>query len=610
MGTAAAPNPTSLTVNGKVHGGQQAVVGALIQLYVVGSGGNGSAASPLLNTAVTSDSNGEFSITGDYTCPSATSQVYLVATQGNPGSGTNAALAMMTALGSCGNLSPSQFIWINEITTVAAAWALAPFEQDIAHIGSSSTNSTGLANAFLDAQLIADTSTGDVPTLASNLTTETGKIYALADAVAACINSNGAGSPGCSALFGAATPSGGSAPANTWDAVMNVVKNPGNNVAGVYGAIGSTPPFATTLTSAPSDWTLSLTVTGGGLNTPEGLAADSQGNIWVSDDSGIVSAFSPQGTPMSSTGFGSANTTEAYGLAIDHNDNVWVTIAEYPQYANSKGSLEEFSGVLSGSALGTATYIYSDTFDYPSAIAIDNTDGNILVGNYFVNTSVQPNTTNLVIFNPSANTFTSVDTGNDVGVSVGVAADTAQGAWITSDNGTGSGAHVNSSGTVVFSTECCGSTDSVALDSAGNVWLADSEDSDASGDSGGAITELASNGTTEQAFITGGGINVPGHIAIDANQNLWVTNFHAPPGSGLNVESFTELSGVNSGSPGTPISPSTGYGLDADLLVPFSLAIDASGNIWISNTGGNSLVMFFGMAAPTLTPMTNTPQAP
>src|ERR1700761_8765851 len=88
MGTAAAPNPTPLTVSGKVHGGQQAVVGAQIQLYVAGNAGNGSAASPLLNAAVSTDSNGEFSITGDYTCPSSTSQVYIVATQGNPGLGS------------------------------------------------------------------------------------------------------------------------------------------------------------------------------------------------------------------------------------------------------------------------------------------------------------------------------------------------------------------------------------------------------------------------------------------------------------------------------------------------------------------------------------------
>ena len=615
MGTAAGPIPVPLTVNGKVHGGQQAVVGAQIQLYVAGNSGNGSAASPLLNTTVTSGDDGSFSITGDYSCPSSTSQVYLVATQGNPGlgsGGNNPALAMMAALGSCGNLSPTQFIWINEVTTVAAAWTLAPFETAIDHIGASSTNSIGLANAFLNAQLIADTSSGNVATLPSNLTTETGKIYALADAVAACINSNGAGSPGCSALFSAATPSGGTAPTNTWDAVMNVVKNPGNPtlVAGVYSAIGSTPPFATSLTQAPNDWTLSLTVTGGGLNTPESLGVDSQGNIWAVDYAGMASAFSPQGTPYSSTGYGQANATESFGLAIDSSDNAWTTVGEYPGHSNgqTKGSVEKFLGASSGASMGTVTDYSDNSINYPWAIAIDNTDGDVLIANYYINLTV--NSTNLVVLDPSAGTYTPVNTGSDIGVPVAVAPDTAHGAWITSSNGSGSAAHVDSNGNIVFSTECCGSTDSVALDSAGNVWLADSENSDEAGDSGGAITEIGSDGTIEQEFITGGGISVPSHIAIDSAQNLWIVNFHVPSNSGATSESFSELSGANSSSPGTPLSPSTGYGLDADLLVPYSLAIDASGDIWVSNTGGNSLVMFFGMAAPTKTPMPVTPQAP
>src|ERR1700751_6347093 len=89
MGTIAAPDPVPLTVNGRVHGGQQPVAGAHIQLYVAGNAGNGSASSPLLNTTVSSGSDGTFSITGDYSCPSATAQVYLVATQGNPGVGSS-----------------------------------------------------------------------------------------------------------------------------------------------------------------------------------------------------------------------------------------------------------------------------------------------------------------------------------------------------------------------------------------------------------------------------------------------------------------------------------------------------------------------------------------
>jgi hypothetical protein len=105
--------------SGSVHGGQQPVVGATIQLYTVGTTADGSAATPLLTSTVTSDSTGSFTITGLYSCTGAT-QVYIVATGGNPGlSTTNPNIALMAALGSCSALTPSTFININELTTVA-----------------------------------------------------------------------------------------------------------------------------------------------------------------------------------------------------------------------------------------------------------------------------------------------------------------------------------------------------------------------------------------------------------------------------------------------------------------------------------------------------------
>ncbi len=616
MGTSAAPDPLQLTVNGQVHGGQQPVVGAHIELYVAGSSGNGSASSSLLTTPVLSGSSGTFSITGDYSCPSPTAQVYLVATGGNPGlgsGGNNPALAMMAPLGACGNLSPTQFITINEVTTVAAAWALAPFTQGISHIGASSTNARGLANAFLDAQLITDTAKGTTATLPSNLVTEPGKIYALADAIASCINSDGG--TGCSPLFSAATPSGGSAPNNTWDAVINIVKNPGNNVAGVFTAIGPQPPFATTLTKAPNDWTLSLTVTGGGMvagtgsladESPETLAVDSQGNVWVGDHGGILSAFSPQGTPLSgSSGFGSANAGEAYGLAIDPSDNVWLTLAEAGSHNSTKGSLEKFTGVSSGSGLGTSTIFTDNSLDYPYAVAVDN-NGNLFAANFFVLGSA----TNMTSFNPTTNTWTAIPTSSQIGFSVALAVDPAHGAWLAGGSGTDSVEHNDANGNLVFETDCCGAISAVALDAAGNVWLGDTLNTSSEGGDNGAVTELAPDGSTLHDFITTGGISHPSHLAIDAAQNVWITNLHSPSDSGLRNQTISELAGSNSSSPGTALSPSTGYGLDANLLLPYALAVDPSGNIWVSNTGGASLVMFFGMAAPTKTPFLVKPQAP
>ena len=146
-------------MRGTVHGGQQPVVGATMQLYATGSApgaaGYGSAATPLITgTTVTTGPGGAFNITDDYTCPSMNTPVYLVATGGNSGFTSNPAIALMAALGPCGNLSGPTNVSINELTTVASVYALSPFmkgtTQAYASIGTSTGNALGLNNAMAD----------------------------------------------------------------------------------------------------------------------------------------------------------------------------------------------------------------------------------------------------------------------------------------------------------------------------------------------------------------------------------------------------------------------------------------------------------------------------
>lgn len=64
-------------------GGQQPINQATIQLYAAGKTGYGSAypytagTSLLGNHVVTTSGEGDFNITGDYTCPSASAEVYI-----------------------------------------------------------------------------------------------------------------------------------------------------------------------------------------------------------------------------------------------------------------------------------------------------------------------------------------------------------------------------------------------------------------------------------------------------------------------------------------------------------------------------------------------------
>lgn len=152
-GTAVVSEATGqLRLKGGVHGGQQPVVGATIQLMAAGTSGYGGNAVPLLTSTVTTDAGGMFTITGEYTCPSGTTQVYLLATGGNPGlpgNQTNPDLALMTGLGACGDLTASTFIAVNEVTTVATAYALAGYMTGVTQLSSSGTPRAqqGLENA-------------------------------------------------------------------------------------------------------------------------------------------------------------------------------------------------------------------------------------------------------------------------------------------------------------------------------------------------------------------------------------------------------------------------------------------------------------------------------
>src|ERR1700721_4475698 len=69
---------TAVALTGSVHGGQQPVSGATIQLYAAGTDGDGSVALPLLSSTVKTDSNGSFTIPPSYDGPSAFSRVYVL----------------------------------------------------------------------------------------------------------------------------------------------------------------------------------------------------------------------------------------------------------------------------------------------------------------------------------------------------------------------------------------------------------------------------------------------------------------------------------------------------------------------------------------------------
>ena len=260
--TASSPQAAAV-LQGSVHGGQQPVSGATIQLYGVGTTADKSAATTLLTAPVLTDGNGNFSITGLYSCTGVT-QVYITATGGIPGGSLpNPNLAMMTALGACSSLTATTQIAIDENTTVAATSALLPYMSSYAAVGSGTSDAAAMTQAFALASQYVSPSSGQAPGqgIPAGYRAPISLINTLGNIISACINSTG-GTAGdntnCGNLFTLATPSGGTAPTDTIGALLNIAATPQLNTATLFNLSPAAGPFQPSLSSAPSSFQLVL----------------------------------------------------------------------------------------------------------------------------------------------------------------------------------------------------------------------------------------------------------------------------------------------------------------------------------------------------------------
>lgn len=591
-------------LSGVVHGGQQAVAGAQVYLYAAGSAGYGSAATSLLNTSVkgvstdgsgngyvTTDTSGNFGITGNWSCVNGTDQVYILALGGNPGLGNgvnNTALALMAALGTCSSLvSTYPYIVIDEVTTVASVWALRPFTSDATHIGASSTNAAGLANAFAQVPNIVSIATGLAlaKTPAANGTVPQSKINTLANILAPCVNSTGGASTACGRLFSTATPSGKSQAADTIAAALCIAQNPGHRVSALFEMSMASASFQPQLSSAPNDWILFVTLTSGGLNGPTSLATDGSGNLWVANYFGVVSAFSPIGAPLSSTGYTGNGLNETFGTAIDTSNNLWFANEQSTGGVNSNlGTITVLNS--SGQPLSGSSGYHAGGIYFPIGVTADP-NGNMWVVNY--------GNSKVTLLNKSGASLSGTTGwgGTSLAFPVALAVDSNHNAWVANQSGN-TITKISADGSTNTVITCCDGASGIATDQSNNVWVANYY--------GDSISEVSSRGVLLLGGITGGGVLHPQGIAVDGAGTIWVANYRG--------NSISEVSGASSDSPGAFLSPASGFGADASLLEPYALALDASGNAWISNFGNDTVTQFVGVATPIKTPFAGPPSLP
>jgi hypothetical protein len=285
----------SPAVTGTVMSGQRPVRSATVFLYATGSRGYGSEAKLLNNlngVTTTTDDSGRFSITGTGACPFPSSLLYVVARGGNAGGGENPNLAFVSSVGPCSRPHGVQAEVVNEVTTVASAYALSRFMQDGEHVGAPLENAGGivLAEGTIDDLVNRATGRARAQTKSGSGNSPNTRINALANFLHRCAATGGGragdGSP-CGELFSIA---GGSATKDTLRAVRYIARHANgaelpNDLNRLTQRAG---PFEPAIGQHEADWRLTLEFPysePGAAQSPEKPStdqwSDAAGNRWV-----------------------------------------------------------------------------------------------------------------------------------------------------------------------------------------------------------------------------------------------------------------------------------------------------------------------------------------
>jgi hypothetical protein len=610
--TIAKPQPPS----GVVLHGQVPIAGAHVYLFAANTTGYGNPSVSLLEPSLTgaSDqigayvvtaSDGSFALTGDYTC-TANTQVYVYAQGGDAGFGDNAASGLLAVLGNCpasGSFSAvTSTITVNEVSTIAAAYAMAGFATDALHVSSSGTAlaQTGIANAFANASNLAAPSTGTALTTtpSSNGVVPQSEINTLANILAACVGAANASS--CSMLFENATADGtttGAQPTDTATAAINIAHHPGINVAALYALASASSAFNPALTTQPNDFAIELVFTvpnedtDGAVTGSHPIAIDGDGNVWVVDafHSNVIKLASSGAFLSPAAGYTGGGLSTPQSIAIDTAGNAWIANYTYLESTQQPGgTVVEFSNA--GALLSPSTGFGPFAPSYMFSVAIDAA-GNAWFpyGNGVAGLSNSGSIIVAVANPPGA-------AGDGAGIS-GTAIDAGGNIWGALPFGSAFFNEFSSSGAIVnpptagqFS---CGAAfepeqgpAGVAIDASGDVWISSQQ---------GFTKE--SKSLIPACSGQGGGINPAGEgfggdIAIDGDGNAWVVD-----------GALAEFS-----NSGVPISPSTGYGTARGAA---GIALDGSGNLWATGTTGAledgftslNIFEFIGISAPVVTPI-------
>ena len=666
LGWACSPAVADVHIEGQVQAGGGPIASSTVTLWVASSG------EPKQLAQSTSDNDGHFVLSTPEVLASDVS-LYLVAKGGvatvSKGS-DNPAIALLTVLG---NTPPAKVV-INEMTTVASVWTNAQFLDGTAIKGSALGLRIAAGNVpnFVDIQTggwgsaIQDPlNSGQTPTIANFAT--------LADLLAGCTTRVNADA--CNNLFTAATAPNGKVATDTLAAAESIARNSWFQPEKLFALLDQfypvpngknlrPVPYMPYLNWAPSAWVLPLKFDGGGYRAGGKAMFDSEGNLWVGDNftvgwqgqdslwEGHATKFAPNGRPISPniTGFtGGGMEGGTFGAGVDARDDAWFTTygsKAIVVFDKNGKPLTPPEGITFSGKLGLMQgIIVTPTGDvwvlgvekrqlvyFPKG---DLTKGRIVCEG----DNAEPCKSFLAPFHLAIDQQNRiwVSNGNDEVTRFSAADPSKVENFKTGINN--SGLNIDSQGNVWvtnrFGTGLLGMAHLVDMAARlkldGVTSAADFLTKTMSEQKGGSgsVTLLKPDGTPFPGSpFKGGGLPGPWAVAVDGNDNVWISNFAMPSSP------IVQLCGVRTENcppgfkTGDQISPPGGY-VGGGLQMQVDINIDPAGNVWVTNNwqdvdtcygkppealstrcGGQGVVVFYGMAKPVRVPQIGSVRQP
>jgi sugar lactone lactonase YvrE len=303
------------------------------------------------------------------------------------------------------------------------------------------------------------------------------------------------------------------------------------------------------------------------LNQPFGLAADSSGNLYFADSNnnrvrkvtaatGVVTTVAGNGAPQFSGDGGAATSAglSAWGVAVDSSGSLYIadpTNSSIRKVTAATGIISTVAGNRTQGFAGDGGAATNANLASPYGVAVDSS------GSFYIADS-QNNRIRQVA--AATGIITTVAGGGNSG-----------------DGGTATSA------SLVF-------PDSVAVDSAGNLFIADLGNKRIRQVTAatGIVSTVAGNRTSgfsqatngDGGAATGAILNSPYGITVDSTGNLYITDFAA-------IRKVTAATGIITTVAGNGISAYSGDGgaaTSAGLVSPEGVTADSSGNLYIADT--------------------------